>query len=193
LQVTGNPTTQDLSRRIQSVWYAHASAETGRLPVLCGSLPAVFSSVVIKAQNESASALAMRIAEALKTEKPGWKYIGVLESGRVPLVPNEKRVLVGVWSGPESRAQDTFVSVYSVDSRGKAAKFLGPFRDKQVAPRWTATTLKIGDEGYLSKYKNGDRFEIMFRKGTVVARFAGNDLNRVKEFARCVVEKIPAS
>jgi hypothetical protein len=83
--------------------------------------------------------------------------------------------------------------VYSADSRGKAAKFLGPFRDEQLAPGWTVTSFQIGDEGYLSKYKNGNRFQIIFRKGTVVAIFEGNDLNRVKEFARCVVEKIPAS
>jgi|SRR6516162_9798865 hypothetical protein len=151
----------------------------------------VFSSVTIRAQNESA--LSTRIAEALKTKEPDWKYVGALESGRFPLVPSEKRVIIGVWSSPKSRAQDMHVSVYSVDSRVEAAKWLGPVRDKKVYNGWSVTAFQIGDEGYLSKYKNGERFEIQFRKGTIVAKIAGDDLDRVKEFAQCVVEQIPAS
>jgi hypothetical protein len=149
----------------------------------------VFSSVALKAQNESA--LAGRITDALKTKKPDWKYIAAIESTHFPLVPSEKRIIVGDWSGPESPALDILVSVYSVDSGGEAAKWLERFRDKQVAPGWTVVRFQIGDEGYLSKYKNGDRFEIESRKGTIVAKIAGDDLNIVKEFAQCIVDQIP--
>ena len=50
---------------------------------------------------------------------------------------------------------------------------------------------QIGDEGYLSKYKDGERFEISFRKGTVVGRTSARDLNKLKEFAQFIVESIP--
>ena len=153
----------------------------------------VFSPVGLEAQNESASALAQQITDALKTKKPDWKYIAAIESTHFPLVPSEKRIIVGDWSSPESPTQFILVSVYSVDSSGEAAKWLGPVRNKQVAAGWTVARFQIGDEGYLSKYKNGERFDIEFRKGSTVARISGDDRNTVKEFAQCIVEQIPAS
>lgn len=46
------------------------------------------------------------------------------------------------------------------------------------------------NSGYLSEYKDGHQFEIEFRKGSVVTRIAGRDLDRVKEFAQSIVEQI---
>jgi hypothetical protein len=43
----------------------------------------------------------------------------------------------------------------------------------------------------LSKDKDGERFEIEFRIGSVVARIAGNDLRTVKDFARYVIDQLP--
>jgi hypothetical protein len=114
-----------------------------------------------------------KIIDALEAKEPNWKYIGAVESGRVPLEPSEKRIVVGTWQGPKSRSQDVVVSVYSVENREEAAKWLQPVRDKHVADGWQVSAFQIGDEGYLSKYKNGDRFDIEFRKGTVVAKIAG--------------------
>jgi hypothetical protein len=43
----------------------------------------------------------------------------------------------------------------------------------------------------LSKYKDGERFEISFRKGTVVGRTSAGRLSKLKEFAQFIVESIP--
>jgi len=152
---------------------------------------AVFSSVVTNPQNDSS--LATRIEKALKAKEPDWRYVGAIESGRVPLVPSERRIITGTWSGPKSRSQDVDIFVYSVESREEAAAWLRPVRDKRVAEGWQVNVFQIGDEGYLSKYKNGNRFDIAFRRGTVVAKLAGDDLDRVREFAHCVVEQIAAN
>jgi hypothetical protein len=151
----------------------------------------VFSSFGISAQNEPS--LSVRIVNALKVKEPNWKYIGAFESGRAPLVPSERRIIVGTWQGPKSRSQDVVVSVYSVENREEAAKWLQPVRDKHVADGWQVSPFQIGEEGYLSKYKHGDRFDIQFRKGTVVAKIAGDDPDRVKEFAQCIVEQTAAN
>jgi hypothetical protein len=151
----------------------------------------VFSSSGTNAQTEPS--LSARIIDALKAKEPNWKYIGAIESGRVPFVPSERRITVGIWEGPKSRSQDVVVSVYSVENREEAAKWLQPVRDKHVADGWQVSPFQIGDEGYLSKYKNGDRFDIEFRKGTVVAKIAGDDPDRVKEFAQCIVEQTAAN
>jgi hypothetical protein len=151
----------------------------------------VFPSVGIRAQSEAS--LPRRVVDALKAKEPNWKYVSAIESAHVPLVPSERRIIVGTWQGPKSPSQDVVVSVYSVENREEAAKWLQPFRDKHVADGWQISAFQIGEEGYLSKYKDGNRFEIEFRKGTVVARIAGDEADRVKEFAQCVFEQIPAN
>jgi hypothetical protein len=146
------------------------------------------SSMAVNGQNEAS--LSSRMIEALKAKEPGWKYIASIEN-LTPLVPSQTRILTAVWVSPKLRSEDVNVSVYGVKNHGEAAAWLAPVRDKHVAVDWRVSTYLVGDEGYLSKYKDGDRFEIAFRKGSVVARIAGNDLRMVKEFARCVVDQIP--
>jgi len=131
--------------------------------------------------------LSSRIMEALKTKEPGWKPIASIEN-RMPLVPSERRILTAVWASPKSHSEDVNVSVYRVENYGKAEAWLGP-----VAAGWQVSTYQIGDEGYLSKYKDGERFEIEFRRANVVAKIAGNDLRRVKDFARCVIDQVPSN
>jgi len=151
---------------------------------------ALCSSIAVNGQNEAS--LSSRILGALKTKEPGWKPIATIES-RMPLVPSERRILTAVWASPKSRSEDVDVSVYSVENLREAAAWLGPVRNRQVAAGWQVGTYQIGEEGYLSKYKNGERFDIEFRRGNVVAKIAGNDLRRVKDFARCVIDQIPSN
>jgi hypothetical protein len=149
--------------------------------VLCSSMAA-------NGQNEPS--LSSRIIEALKAKEAGWQRIAPIEN-RVLLVPSERRIVAAVWVNPKSRSEDVEVSVYSVENRGEAVAWLEPVRNKQVAAGWQVSTYPIGDEGYLSKYKDGKRFEIAFRRGKVVAWVKGDDLRRIKDSAKCVVDQIP--
>lgn len=78
-------------------------------------------------------------------------------------------------------------------SPAEAATWLEPFRSKHVTEGWEVSFFQIGDEGYFSKYKDGERFEISFRKGTVVGRTSAGDMNKLGEFAQFIVESIPPS
>ncbi len=161
------------------------------IKALCFALwLALCSSIAVSGQNEAS--LSSRIMEALKAKEPGWKPISTIEN-RMPLVPSERRIFTAVWASPKARSEDVNVSVYSVENHGEAAAWLGPVRNRQVAAGWQVSTYQIGDEGYLSKYKDGERFEIEFRRGSVVAKIAGNGLRTVKDFARCIVDQIPAN
>jgi hypothetical protein len=148
------------------------------------------SSIAVNGQNEAS--LSSRIFEALKAKEPAWKATGGIEN-HTPLVPSERRIFCAVWEKPKSRSENVHVSVYSVENNGQAAAWLGQLRNRQVAPGWQVSTYQIGDEGYLSKYKDGGRFEIQFRRGSVVARIAGNNLRTVKDFAKCVIDQIPSN
>jgi len=147
-------------------------------------------SVSVNGQEETS--LSSRIMEALKTMEPGWKPIATIEN-LIPLVPSQRRILTAVWASPRSRSEDVNVSVYRVENHAEAAAWLAPVRDKRAAAGWQVNTYKIGDEGYLSKYEDGERFEIEFRRGNVVAKIAGNYLPRVKDFAKCVFDQIPSN
>jgi hypothetical protein len=151
---------------------------------------ALCSSMAVNGQNEPS--LSSRIMEALKAKEPAWKPVASIEN-RMPLVPSERRIFTGVWVSPKTRSENVDVSLYSVENREEAAVWLGPVRNKQVAAGWQVSAYQTGDEGYLSKYKDGQRFEIEFRKGNVVAKIAGNNLRRVKDFAKCVVDQIHAN
>jgi hypothetical protein len=159
------------------------------IKVFCFALwLALCSSMVVNGQNEVS--LSSRIMKALKTKEPGWEPIGVIEN-RPLLVPSERSILYAVWTSPKSRSEDVNVSVYSVENHDEAVAWLGPVRKRQVAAGWQVSLYPIGDEGYLSKYKDGKRFEIAFRRGKVVAWVKGDDLRRIKDSARCVVDQIP--
>ena len=131
------------------------------IKVFCFALwLALCSSIAVNGQNEVS--LSSRIMEALKAKELAWKPIATIEN-RMPLVPSERRIFTAVWNSPRSRSEDVHVSIYSVE-HGEATAWLGPGRNRQVAAGWQVSTYQIGDEGYLSKYKDGERFEIEFRR-----------------------------
>ena len=152
---------------------------------------ALCSSATVKGQNEPS--LSARIRKALTAAEPEWTPVPAIVNGPGPRVPSEKRILTDVWESPKSQSENMTVDVYGVENRVEATAWLRFVRNRQVAPGWQVSIYQIGDEGYLSKYKDGERFDIQFRKGNVVAEMAGNDLRRVKTFAKCTVDQIPAN
>jgi hypothetical protein len=156
---------------------------------VCSVLCLIAFSITANSQTESS--LSAKIIEAAKSRKPDWKFIGAIESTYIPLVPSEKRVLVGAWESPKSPSEHALVRVRSVATLDEAAIWLKPVRDKIVADGWRVSPFLTGDEGYLATYENGKRFQIHFRKGTIVADVSADDLDRLKEFVQCIVEQIP--
>jgi hypothetical protein len=148
--------------------------------------------MTVSGQNQSS--VASKVTEVLKAKEPGWTFVGAFESGRVPLVPNEKRILVGIWESPKmgGASENVHVSIYEVENTAEAALWLKPLRSGQAATGWQITSYHIGDEGYLANYRDGKRFEIQFRSGNVVGKIAGDELSRVQEFAKYIVAQVPA-
>jgi len=148
-------------------------------------------SMAAKAQNESS--LSSRVIGAIQAKEPDWKPIATIQD-RVPLVPSEKRILVTVWTRRKSSGISELVetSIYGVENAERAAAWLRPLRTAHVAPGWHIGIYRIGDEGYVAKYKDGKRFEIQFRRVNIVSKIAANDLDKAREFAEVIAEQIPA-
>jgi hypothetical protein len=149
---------------------------------------ALCSSTSVRAQNEE---FASRVIDALNASEPGWRYVPVFESAHTRPVPSEKRIVVGIWRH-ESDREEVHVWIYQVESRREAAKWLKPGRTKQSALGWHISGYRIGDEGYLSKYRNGERFDIQFRTGNIVCKIAGDSLTSISAFAQHTVDQVSA-
>ena len=161
--------------------------------ILCLALGfALCCSMTAEGQNQSS--VVSRVTEVLKAKKPGWTFVGAIESGRVPIVPSEKRILVGTWESPKvgGASENVQVFIYEVEDPAEAAAWLKPVRNRQVAAGWEISGYHIGDEGYLANYRDGKRFEIQFRSGNFVGKIAGDELSRVREFAKYIVDQVPA-
>ena len=151
------------------------------------------ASVSLKAQDEQP--LGLQIRQALEAKEPTWKYVDGIESGRVPIVPSERTALVGQWQHKQKdgRQENIAISIYQVESRAEAIKWLMPTGNGQVAPGWRVDRYKIGEEAYLATFQASKRFEIHFRNGNVVGRISGDNLTTVERFAKYVISQIRAT
>jgi hypothetical protein len=149
---------------------------------------ALCSTISAEAQNEE---FALRVIDSINASEPGWQYVPVLESAHIRLVLSEKMIVVGIWRH-ESDREEVHVWIYQVENRREAAKWLKPVRTKQTAPGWHISGYRIGDEGYVSKYRNGERFDIQFRTGNIVCKIAGDSLTSVSAFAEHLVDQVSA-
>jgi hypothetical protein len=148
--------------------------------------------MTVEGQNQSS--VASKVTEVLKAKEPGWTFVAAIESGRVPTVPSEKRILVGTWESPKvgGVSENVQVFIYEVENPAEAAAWLKPVRNGQVAAGWQISSYRIGDEAYLAKYQNGKRYAIQFRSGNIVGKIAGDELSRVREFAKHIVDQVSA-
>jgi hypothetical protein len=139
--------------------------------------------------------LAIQVRQTIEEKEPGWRYIVAVESGRIPLVPSERRILAGQWvrQGKSVRRETIGIHIYRVESSSEAAKWLNPIRSEQVAAGWKVVEYSIGEEGYLSRYRDGKQFEIHLRTGNIVIRISGSNLDTIERFIKNVVSQMPAA
>lgn len=109
-----------------------------------------------------------------------------------PLVPSQTPLVVEGWdhtseSGKRERVE---LEIFQVANRTDATMSLSPVREGTQETGWKVERFKIGDEGYLSKFKNGRRFEIQFRKGTIVVTVSSDSFPLASRFAELVAAQI---
>ena len=125
-----------------------------------------------------------RIEDAIRAAEPGWRCIhAVLNSSR-PLVPSEKLLVASVWeyTSKTGRRESVIMLISQVQSRSDAQMSLNPMHEGKVAAGWKVKAYSIGDEAYLAT--NGSRYEIDFRKGTVIVRVKSDSIRLAERFAK---------
>lgn len=151
------------------------------------------STVIVATHGARAeAALAAKIENAIQSAMPGWRYTSAILNVPPPLAPSQRALVVEAWdhaseSGKRDRVE---LEIFQVANRTDATICLSPVREGRVAPGWKVERFKIGDEGYLSKFKNGRRFEIQFRKGTIVVIVSSESFPLASRFAELVAAQI---
>jgi hypothetical protein len=146
-----------------------------------------------KTQDESP--LVVRVEKIIKSKEPNWRYIRGIQSGHVPRVPSEKILVTSLWERrwKNGKREDVSVNIYEVSSASEAGNWLKHISAGDIASGWKVERYQIGDEAYLSKFQNGRRFSLQFRKNKIVVEVNGESLDSVKRFAQYVVSEIAAA
>ncbi|HWC18068.1 MAG TPA: hypothetical protein VG498_13695 [Terriglobales bacterium] len=129
--------------------------------------------------------LPQKVEDAIRAAEPGWKctHAGLEAS---PIVPSEKRLLISRWERRSTTGQQEGVElwIFQVGSPADAEKSLSPMREGKVAAGWKVNSYSTGDEAYLGKFRDGERYEIQFRKGLVVVRVSSDSMRLAERFAK---------
>jgi hypothetical protein len=139
--------------------------------------------------------LVNKVENAIRSAEPGWHYNRAVLNAPPPKVRSERLLVAGVWSHDlkTGTRDDVHMNLFQVDSEADAELSLSDIREGKVATGWKVTRFQIGDEGHLATFRNHERFEIHFRKGTIIVRISSNSLQLAKKFAQLVARQVDAT
>ncbi len=165
-----------------------------RNPLLTLSIVVLTLAMLVVATHDARAEtpLVAKVENAIRSTEPGWQYTRGILNAPPPLVPSQRPLVVEAWdhTSKSGTRESVEVMIFQVNSSTDAKTSLSPVREGKVARGWKVERLKIGDEGYLSTFKNGGRFEIQFRKGTIVVSVSSDSFPLVDRFAQIVAAQI---
>jgi hypothetical protein len=168
-----------------------------RNPLLALSIVVLALGMLVVATHDARAEtpLVANVENAIRRTEPGWRYTRGILNAPPPLVPSQRPLVVEAWdhTSKSGTRESVEVMIFQVNSSTDAKLSLSPVREGKVARGWKVERLKIGDEGYLSTFKNGGRFEIQFRKGTIVVSVSSDSFPLVDRFAQLVAAQIDAA
>ena len=176
-------------------WTAHLIRGRGvRKAIISITASALLLVALPSARAQDESPVAVRVERVIKNREPHWRYIRGVQSGRVPGAPGEKILVTSLWERRRKggKREAVSVNIYEASSASEAGNRLRPMSAGETAPRWRVEKYPIADEAYISKYQNGRRYALHFRKDEIVVEVSGESLDSVKRFAQYVLSGITA-
>jgi hypothetical protein len=184
-----------LQRFPSRIFYARCPIRTMPSSLLTLSTVALALGMVVVATHDSRAEtpLVDKVENAIRSTKPGWRCTRGILNAPPPLVPSQRPLVVEAWdhTSESGKRESVELMIFQVDNHTDAKMSLSPVRDGKVATGWKVERFQIGDEGYLSTFKHdGRRFEIQFRKGTIVVAVSSDSFPLVDRFAQLVAAQI---
>jgi len=138
--------------------------------------------------------LVRNMENAIRVAEPDWKCVHGVWNGPPPDVPSEERLVLSVWlhTAKDGTHEEVVLDISQVESGDAAKLSLRDVREEKAAPGWTVKPYRIGEEGYLSTYKTGSRYEIHFRKNTTIVRVKSDSIELTEKFAGYAEGEIPS-
>jgi hypothetical protein len=148
--------------------------------------------VVVTHDARAETPLVDKVENAMRSTKPGWRFTRGIFNGPPPLVPRQRPLVAEAWDHTfkGGKRESVEAMIFQVDSSTYAKVSLSPVREGKVATGWNVERFKIADEGYLATFKNGGRFQIQFRKGTIVVTVSSYLFPLVGRFAQIIAAEI---
>lgn len=139
------------------------------------------------AQVARGDAILRRAAAAIVKVEPAWRFrAGVCDCNPVL---DEIQAVVGTWEQSNAAVAVLLHTSKSVDS---ASRWMNEAaRDRLVRlPEWTVATFELAEGAYLGTYRNGERYDLTFRKGRVIAGIGSKSKSDIERFAKYILDAI---
>jgi len=161
------------------------------------SVVAICISVIARSSNVSGSmqatqiargnAILRRAAAAIMKVEPAWRFsAGVCDCNPVL---DEIEAVVGTWEQSNAGVIVRLHTSKTVDSASRWTNQAA--RDRLLRlPDWTVAKYELADGAYLGTSRNGERYDLTFRKGRVIAIVASKRKSDIERFARYILAAI---
>jgi len=151
------------------------------LAVACASVCTIVArqTADVSAEPKMANELTFRVFGSDRS----WQWVGAIDNRPGPIVPSEKRVLVGIWQRV-SGGPGVFVSIYVVDSVRRAHQWLAVHATG--AKDWTIRRYQVGDGAWRAEHPNG-QVHIALRRRSYVITVGSKDAVLAERCAREIV------
>jgi hypothetical protein len=159
-------------------------------------IPAISLIIILARVGALAEApLVVKVENAIRNAEPQWRCARAVLDAPWRQVPSERLLVDSVCDdrSQTEKRERVEIRIFQVDSLPDAEMCLGPVREGKVADGWKVERFKIGDEGYLSTFRDNGRLEIHFRKGTIIVTLSADSLRLVDKLAQLVADQISSS
>ena len=164
----------------------------------CVSVVAICISVIAGSSNVSGSmpatqvgrgdAILRRAAADIKKAEPAWRFsAGVCDCDPVR---DEIEAVVGTWE--QSKGVMVVLGLQTSKTVDSASRWMNQAARERLLPLpdWTVTKYELADGAYLGTHRNGERYDLSFRKVRVIAIMASKSKSDIERFAKYVIAAI---
>jgi len=138
-------------------------------------------------QGARAETILQQAATVIRRAEPAWQFTSRVCDCEPVL--DEIEASSGWWDARGNRRVVVLLHVSkSVDSASRSMK---PRQDRLLRiPGWTFAPYQFADAAYIGTYRNGERFDLAFRKGRLIVFMGSESKTDIERFAKYLLAAI---
>jgi len=143
------------------------------------------STMTVPLQERPEDLAIQQVVEVVHSHEREWRYSGGICTCP-PLLDEQVGISIGTFERKQRARHHERVELEVVvaSSPDAASQWIRRFGNGGAAEGWTSEPYQLGDEAYLSTYKDGSAFGVVFRRGALLFKVDGRSLQTVLRFAQ---------